>query len=184
MTVVNHTQDGPQEASAEAFGRLLESNRVSLRLIAAAEVGVSDAEDVVQDAAIAALERWHEFTPGTNFRAWMAAFVRFRAANHRRGEKRNRNRLLRLSRREPARHELSGSRIPDLDPQLELAMQALTTDQRACLILRIVGSHSYEEIGMILNIEPATARSHVFRSRRYLADRMGEQSEKGEVPHG
>src|SRR5688500_18625993 len=42
----------------------------------------SAAEDVVQEAALLALEKLDQFQPGTNFRAWMAQMVRFVALNH------------------------------------------------------------------------------------------------------
>ncbi|MEM9373654.1 MAG: RNA polymerase sigma factor [Planctomycetota bacterium] len=177
-------RDSAGALSVEGFGALLEEHRVSLRLLAAAEVGASDAEDVVHDAAIAALERRGEFRPGTDFRAWMAAFVRYRCANHRRGERRRRDRLVRLSRREPSRSGAGDHAPGEPGPDLERAMRSLTGDQRSCLLLRVIGAHTYEEIGSILGMTPATARSHVFRSRRVLADRLTAAGETGEMGYG
>jgi hypothetical protein len=46
------------------------------------------AEDVVQEAALTALGKLHEFEPNTNFTAWMAKIVRFIALNQsRRGRR-------------------------------------------------------------------------------------------------
>jgi RNA polymerase sigma-70 factor (ECF subfamily) len=44
--------------------------------------------------------------------------------------------------------------------------------QRECLLLRVVGEHTYEEIATILGIPTATARSHVYRARAHLLQRM------------
>lgn len=173
-----------REGHAESFAALLEEHRPSLRILAAAEVGPSDADDVVQDAAIAALGKWNDFTPGTNFRAWMAAFVRFRAANHRRGERRHRKRLLRLSIGRSDQESQREISMPGLNNRLQNAMGVLSEDQRACLVLRVVGSHSYDEISEILSISPTTARTHVFRARRLLADRLGSDGESEEVRRG
>ncbi len=54
-----------------------------LWLIAAAITGDrTEADDIVQDAALVALRKLGDFTAGTSFVAWMSQIVRLTALNH------------------------------------------------------------------------------------------------------
>jgi RNA polymerase sigma factor (sigma-70 family) len=53
-------------------------------------------------------------------------------------------------------------------------MSRLRPDQRAAVALRYEDGLSFEEIGRILGIPEATARSHVHRARKELAREMSE----------
>lgn len=154
------------------FAQLFERATPTLRLVAAAEVGRAHADDVVQQAAIIALERLDRFEAGTDFRAWMAAITRGAARNHRRSEqargRRERTPRL-LTRRQP-----KPSDNPALERHTPLfdALTELSPAQRECLLLRVVGEHTYEEIATILDIPAATARSHTYRARVHLLERL------------
>lgn len=149
----------------------------TLVLVASAEAGSTDAQDVVQAGVAIALTRLDTFEPGTDFRAWMSAIVRNAARNHRRGRRRG----LRLTERfrETKRGQQASSTGPgdpsaaERDGELRDAVDALPDAQRACLLLRVVQEHSYAEIGKILDLPEATARSHVLRARRRVAEQMG-----------
>ena len=148
----------------------------ALRLVAAAEVGRLHADDAVQQAAITALDALHRFERGTDFRAWMAAMTRNAARNLRRGEK-ARTRRERTVRLIPRRHSKPApGNTPPLPEQLPRplaeALADLTPVQRECLLLRIVGEHTYDEIAAILAVPTATARSHVFRARAHMLGRL------------
>ena len=149
------------------FARLFDEATPTLRLVAAAEVGRLHADDAVQQAAVTALASLDRYEPGTDFRAWMAAITRNAARNMRRSEhaRGRRERTLRLvpRRPRPVDHEHA--------PLFE-ALAALPGPQRECLLLRIVGEHTYDQIALILGIPAATARSHVFRARAQLLSRM------------
>ncbi|MEQ8318288.1 MAG: sigma-70 family RNA polymerase sigma factor [Phycisphaerales bacterium] len=157
------------------FARLLEGARPALLLVAAAEVGRAGADDAVQQAAITALASLDRFEPGTDFRAWMATITRNAARNMRRsdqarGRRERRLRLVPSFRRDDARNALEDHR------DLINALEQLSTAHRECLLLRIVGEHEYAEIGTILGIPPATARSHVYRARTQLLERLTEDT--------
>ena len=67
---------------AEFAARFQEASRV-LWTIAAGVLGdPTEAEDVLQEAAIMALGKLEQFEPGTNFTGWMGSFVRNVALNH------------------------------------------------------------------------------------------------------
>lgn len=150
---------------------MFDAEHRTLRVIASAEVGPADADDVVQEAAIRAMDKLRDYTPGTNFRAWMAAFVRYTASNHKRSERRRSARRLRLAGMS-SRHDQASTPPTDtrFDACLQRALDQIPSEQRVCLLLKVVLSHSYEEIGRILELPEATARSHVFRARKRMLE--------------
>ncbi len=196
-------QRAQSRLSPEAFSDAYRSAYPSLLMVARAQGARDEADDVVQKAAIVALERLDRFDAGTNFNAWMSAIVRGVARNHRRGRKRADERILRLANaetieRDPYRDTQSGS--PTENPRvrpghggdrgdggpatlridypdgfredLRNAVDALGPVQGACLVLRVVHGHGYDEIAAMLEIPAATARSHVFRARAALAAKL------------
>ncbi len=52
---------------------------------------------------------------------------------------------------------------------IESAMKQLRPDQRAAVSLRYEEGLSFAEVGQVLGIPEATARSHVHRARKELA---------------
>ena len=160
----------------EAFARLFNDAAPTLRLIAAAEVGRAHAEDALQQAAIIAMGALDRFTPDTDFQAWMAAFTRNAARNMRRSEH-ARNRRERTLRLIPGRQGQSlQNTAPELPQDLAKALDTLTTSQRECLLLRVVGGLSYEEIAATMDVPVTTARSHVFRARASMLHSLNEGS--------
>lgn len=55
---------------------------------------------------------------------------------------------------------------------LQAALAALRTDYRAAVVLRYEDGLSFDEIGHVLGIPEATARSHVHRARKELVRAM------------
>ena len=166
----------PPSLDREAFARRFDEAAPTLRRIAAAEVGRTHAEDALQQAAIAALAALDRFTPGTDFRAWMAAFTRNAARNMRRSEhsRTRRERTLRLI---PRRHNHAyASLASELPKDMTEALDTLSTTQRECLLLRVVGELSYEEIAATIDMPVATARSHVFRARAAMLQKLNQGS--------
>ena len=148
----------------------------SLLLVASAEAGRDDAEDVVQSAVATGLRRIQDFEVGSDFRAWMAAIVRNTARNHRRARRRAGELLQRVVRLRIARDEpcTETGRIPgesgESDRLVLEAVNELPDVARACLLLRVVHEHSYAEISEILDLKEAAARSHVHRARARVAE--------------
>jgi RNA polymerase sigma-70 factor, ECF subfamily len=159
-----------------------------LALVAAGVTGDrSSAEDIVQDAAVIALEKASEFRPGSNFAAWMAEIVRRCALNHRRKAKGRRTFAADpavLSRMDHRTARASGGGVEHgpiatpagevlehqsaFDDELVRALKELSEDARCCLLLRTVEKLSYAEIAALMRIPEGTAMSHVHRSRATL----------------
>jgi RNA polymerase sigma-70 factor (ECF subfamily) len=61
-----------------------------------------------------------------------------------------------------------------LSQALQAALARLRPDQRAAVVLRYEDGLGFEEIGRVLGMPAATARSHVHRARKELARLMTE----------
>ena len=75
-------------------------------------------------------------------------------------------------------HEPASPPAPDpveraeLGRALEIALAGLRPDQRAAIVLRYEHGLSFGDIGIVLGVPEATARSHVHRARKALAERL------------
>lgn len=129
----------------------------------------TQAEDVVQEAALIAMDKLEEFDPGTNLTAWLARIVRNVALNH------ARRRKLERSWAAAARQSASTTSPVRPDPAREIddeqvlsALGTLSETARTCLLMRTVLDLSYKEIAATLEIPAGTAMSHVHRARASL----------------
>ena len=168
----------------DEFASALQGAGARLWTLAASIVGDrSEADDVLQEASVIALNKLETFRRGTSFPAWMGAVVRNVALNHSR-----RRRPLPLADEESLEREWreppgSGAGSGDalltehgelagdagaLDDDLVGALGSLAPLARACLLLRTVQQLSYAEISELLDVPEGTAMSHVHRARASL----------------
>jgi len=166
------------------FGRLFEEHARLLWVVAASRVPRAVAQDVVQEAAMIALQRLDRFTPGTDFRAWMAQVVRWTAANTMRRLRRSRAVAdATLAEEVPAEPVTVGTPVLDakgrlladqtaFDDALVEALDQLHEDVRAALLLRVVLDLPYADIAATLGIPEGTVASHVHRAREVLRRRL------------
>jgi RNA polymerase sigma-70 factor (ECF subfamily) len=172
----------------EEFSARLQTSSRSLWLIAAAVLGHrSDADDVLQEAAMIGLSKIDEFDPETNFAAWMGGIVRNVARNHARKRVRRQTapadpRTIDQSRtaadeaRPSPSFDRRGRMAPDqavFDDRVLGALNQLEETARACLLLRTLRSLPYREISALLGIPEGTAMSHVHRARQFLRQTLG-----------
>jgi RNA polymerase sigma-70 factor (ECF subfamily) len=169
-----------------------------LTLVAAGVTGDRQAaEDIVQEAAVIAFEKAARFTPGSNFAAWLAEIVRRCALNHRRKKQLRRTypadpvvlgqiddgALLAADSSPIARD--SGEILDNqaaFDDELMSALNQLSDDARACLLLRTVEKLSYAEIAALMQIPEGTAMSHVHRSKSVLRERLSRSPSRNGAP--
>jgi len=154
----------------------------SARLIAGLARIVGDvglAEDLAQDALVAALEQWPESGVPDNPGAWLMATAKHRAIDHlrrskmqdRKHEHLGRELDERLASPEPALAEAIDDQVGD--DMLSLIFTAchpvLTTEARVALTLRLLGGLTTEEIARAFLVPKATIQQRIVRAKRTLA---------------
>ena len=165
----------------------------SARLIAGLARIVSDvglAEDLAQDALVAALERWPETGVPDNPGAWLMAVARNRALDHLRRGRRVERVHGELGRdldaeRERAVTDLETALDDDIgDDLLRLVFTAchpvLSREARVALTLRLLGGLTTAEIARAYLVPEATIAQRIVRAKRTLA----EARVPFEVPRG
>jgi RNA polymerase sigma-70 factor (ECF subfamily) len=155
--------------NSEAFEELV---RLHMRAAYTVALGVTndgaDAEDVVQDAFITALERLDDCDPG-RFSGWLLSIVRNRALNYKRSQ----------TVRTAAPLEVAGEATSLSNPQhdaerselrddLTQAMGKLTETQRQVVLLHDLEGYKHREIGDLIGISEGASRFHLSTARATL----------------
>src|SRR3989475_3564444 len=141
------------------------------------DIGV--AEDLAQDALVAALEQWPESGVPDNPGAWLMATAKHRAIDHLRRQKmqgRKHEHLGReLEERQVSPESALAAAIDDHvgDDLLSLIFTAchpvLTTEARVALTLRLLGGLTTDEIARAFLVPKATIQQRIVRAKRTLA---------------
>jgi RNA polymerase sigma-70 factor, ECF subfamily len=154
----------------------------SARLIAGLARMVRDvglAEELAQDALVAALERWPATGVPDNPGAWLMATAKHRAIDLLR-----RRKLLDRKHEELGREIGVGFEVPDLDAALDddigddllrLMFTAchplLSTEARVALTLRLLGGLTTEEIARAFLVPEPTVAQRIVRAKRTLTEK-------------
>ena len=140
--------------------------RTFARTLANGDVALAD--DLVQDTVVNALQHQHQFTEGTNLRAWLFTILR--------------NRFRSLISRKHVSAELGNLELEELswvgptqDVGLEIAafkraFRRLPVSQREALVLVAVHGLAYERVAEICGCEVGTIKSRVSRARQQLRE--------------
>lgn len=162
-----------------AFRRLYERHTpamygLALRLAAGDE---ADAEDVVHDAWIRAVERLDSFEWRSALRSWLCGFVVYRwreirrARSHEAGSQDS-------APGGPSSAELSAAdaRLDATADRIDLerAVWRLADGYREVLVLHDIHGFTHEEVGALLGIEAGTSKSQLSRARRILRQSLHE----------
>jgi RNA polymerase sigma factor (sigma-70 family) len=151
------------------------------------DVGV--AEDLAQDALVAALEQWPQSGVPDNPGAWLMAAAKHRAMDHFRRNTRLERKHEELG-REMGEKEMA---VPDLNAALDdnvgddllrllfiSCHPVLSTEAQVALTLRLLGGLTTDEIARAFLVPEATVAQRIVRSKRTLA----EKHVPFEVPRG
>src|SRR2546423_2593342 len=151
---------------------------------------VGHAEELAQDALVAALEQWPKSGIPDNPGAWLMATAKHRAIDLLRRNKRLERKHEELGREIEAQQEMA---VPDLeaaiddnvgDDLLRLVFischPVLTAEGRVALTLRLIGGLTTEEIARAFLVPEPTVAQRIVRAKRTLA----EARVPFEVPRG
>ena len=133
------------------------------------------ADDIVQDTIVNALQAQHQFTPGTNLKAWLFTILR--------------NRFRSLIARKHVTAEVADDDLErhywvaaEQDSRIEAAafkraFRTLSATHREVLVLVAIHGLPYEEIARICGCEVGTVKSRVNRARGILKRMLLEEDE-------
>lgn len=137
-----------------------------------------DAEDLVSDTMLRALERWEQYRLGTNIRAWLFTILYHLFVSRKR----------RIDAREVLApddaeggtpFEAVGETDPEsafydsfIDEQVVAAIQALPDEYRSAVTLSDVRGMRYAEVAEVLGVPEGTVKSRLFRGRRILQKKL------------
>jgi RNA polymerase sigma factor (sigma-70 family) len=165
----------------------------SARLIAGLARMVRDvglAEELAQDALVAALEQWPESGIPDNPGAWLMATAKHRAIDQFRRKKRLERKHEELGRELEARQEMAVAEFDTAldddigDDLLRLVFVSchpvLSTEARVALTLRLLGGLTTDEIARAFLVPEPTVAQRIVRAKRTLA----ESRVPFEVPRG
>jgi RNA polymerase sigma factor (sigma-70 family) len=140
---------------------------------------VSLAEDLAQDALVAALERWPESGIPDNPGAWLMAAAKHRAIDTFRRKKLLERKHQELGREVDARQEAAVANLESAiddhvgDDLLRLVFVAchpvLTAEARVALTLRLLGGLTTDEIARAFLVPEPTIAQRIVRAKRTLA---------------
>ncbi|HYB91260.1 MAG TPA: sigma-70 family RNA polymerase sigma factor [Candidatus Binataceae bacterium] len=138
-----------------------------------------EANDLLQETMLRAYRFFHQFTPGTNCRAWLLAIL-FNSL---------RTGYRRTSREQPAssadefEHRLEAESLrgdldqnnPEalvatarMDPAIEAALRSLPEEFRSAVLLVDLEELNYQEVSEVLAVPIGTVKSRVSRARAML----------------
>lgn len=137
-----------------------------------------DAQDLVSDTILRALERWEQYHLGSNIRAWLFTILYHIFVSRKR----------RIDAREvlvpddaeghPA-FEAVGVTDPEgafyesfIDEKVVEAIEALPDEYRTSVMLSDVQGMRYAEIASVLGVPEGTVKSRLFRGRRILQRKL------------
>ncbi len=150
----------------DAFAALIDKHSASLLAVAKRMVGNDRAEDVVQDAFLAAFKSLAKFRGDASFSTYLHTITI--------------NRCKYILKREKYTLEIDENSLDyskqDADEAivnqivLEQALIKLPPNFKECLILRELSGFSYKEIAEILQINEGTVKSRMARARAKLKD--------------
>ncbi len=126
------------------------------------------AEDLTQETFLKALAAVGSFRPGTNFRAWLFRIGHNNFVNLKRTDKRAAHPLPDETPSRPAPSAETTASDREVVRRVQEAIEGLSPDFRAALLLRAEAGLSFKEVAEVLGTTEETARWRVFKARQRL----------------
>jgi RNA polymerase sigma-70 factor (ECF subfamily) len=164
---------------ADAFGELVERHKEAVyRAARAALRSADEAEDVAQEAFVAAYRKLGEFRGEASFKTWLLAITWNFARSRRRASwlwlQRFTNPDERAAAEPPAPGESHEAALiqADLRAQVRRAVMTLPPKLRDVMLLAASGEHTMDEIGAVLGIPAGTVKWRMSEGRRHVKEKL------------
>lgn len=180
MAGKRESSSGTREAfESEVLPHLDSIYSMALRLARNRE----DANDLLQDTILRAYRFFHQFTPGTNSRAWVLTilFNNFRNGYRKAGREQVGQTEAEFAERLEAESFASDQTGSDpaaiafanvMEPEVTKALDSLPEEFRSALLLIDVQELSYHEVSGVLGVPVGTVKSRVSRGRSMLREAL------------
>lgn len=163
---------GGSEAAFEQIVRRHQRAVLTLLVRLTGDAGL--AEDLAQDTFVKAFRSLGAFDTARRFSSWLLRIAHNTGID---ALRRQRLKIVSLETAAADNQPLDPEAPAEPDPleraalagALDFAMQRLTPTQRAAISLRYEEGLSFADLGQVLGMPEATARSHVHRARKALA---------------
>jgi len=148
-----------------------------------------DAQDLVQDTYAKAFTSFHQFTPGTNLKAWLYRILTTTFINTYRKDQRRpqiaAGELEDWQIHDAASHTSDQGRSAEdevldnlTDGDVKEALAALPEEFRMAVYLADVEGFSYKEIAEIVGVPAGTVMSRLHRGRKLLRESLAEYAKE------
>ncbi|WP_292636867.1 sigma-70 family RNA polymerase sigma factor [Mesorhizobium sp.] len=138
------------------------------------------ADDLVQEAVVKAMEKWEQFTDGTNLKAWLFTILR----NEHISQARKATRLVEDPDDMLAKNMSVQAGQPfAVDLKItQKRMRLLPTEQRRAIELVAVLGNDYERAAELIGVAVGTIKSRVSRARDFLETGIAPPEEPEPIP--
>lgn len=169
---------------ASAFEELVRTYEAPVYRLALHMCGgrAEDAQEVAQEAFLAAWRGLPRFRGQCRFSSWLYKLTANAAVDHLRREKRRPAAVPLENAGEPADPHTPQEELErrELHRAVQQALDRLTPEHREVLLLRQMQGLSYQEIGAALSLEEGTVKSRLSRAKRQLRTILAEGNLLGE----
>lgn len=169
---------------ASAFEGLVRTYEAPVYRLALRMCGgrAEDAQEVAQEAFLAAWRGLPRFRGQCRFSSWLYKLTANAAVDHLRREKRRPAAVPLENAGEPADPHTPQEELErrELHRTVQQALDRLTPEHREVLLLRQMQGLSYQEIGAALSLEEGTVKSRLSRAKRQLRTILAEGNLLGE----
>ena len=165
-----------QQGDSEAFRQLVEAYQTQVYRLALRMCGADGADDVTQDAFVAAWRALPYFRSDCRFSTWLYRLTTNAAIDYLRREKRHRAAgdiaELELPDDAPTMQELSER--AETQSRVRRALSCLSDEHRQVLLLRYMQELDYGEIAAALEVSEGTVKSRINRAKARLRELLSD----------